>query len=959
MATQPRGLMNFISDIRNAPSKEEERMRVDKELANIRLKFSTNQAQNAYQKKKYVWKMCYIYMLGYEVDFGHMEIISLLSSTKFQEKSVGYMAVALLLKPGDELMTLVVNSMRNDIIGNLHYGTTLALSAVANIGGSDLAESICPDVQKIITNPNSGSQFVNPNVIRTPEEEKAIKCSIRKKAILCLLRLYRTNPESVDVADWIDHFGALLQDRDLGVITSAMSLLLSFTSADPAQFDGAISYVVGILKRLVVSRQIASDYTYYNIPSPWLLVKCLRFLQYFRCPTDPQVLESLNEVISRLVARGETAAAGSDSVNKSNAEHAVLFETCNLVIMYGTDGDPAIKEQVVSLLGRFIAVKDANIRYLGLDAMSRLARTDGPRPTQVHQATVITSLKDADVSVRKRSLDLLYMMTDHNNSDAVVSELVLNLSSADDKIKDDMVVKIAILAEKFASNLHWYLDTMVQVIMVAGDFVSEDVWHRIVHIITNNPDLHEYAAEKMIGIVQSKYAPETAVALAGYVLGEFGVNICEKAGMHGFDQFVALQQHYSRCSVKTCALLLTTYAKIMNLYPDCKDVVIEVFTKQSTSGFVELQQRACEYMRLPTVGAEIMENVLNTMPVYPEKENALLARMQKAEEGNATEKSAWSSERPDRSEHEEAQSSAPAAVKVSAPLPVKKIVEEVDLLSLDDDSNVPIQSSGAVIGLDPEIIPSLRRWFNGAVIAPPGKAAVLFENSAIQITTTSEYRGHQGRMLVVFHNRSDEIQDLQVTIPASVDYVRFQKNDPASRISLADETKMTLAIDCLKPFAEAPELIVSFTEVSRGTRNKYELPLRLPLVASAFFDPVVLDKNNFMQRWKALEGEDKEVQEVFTSSAPVTTQLLQNIRNLYAPALHLGLGQGLDTDFSITACASFRTGTPNPEGGGTIAIGTMMRLEGDAAGNRFRVTIRAKHKTVAVALKNVLKAQLS
>jgi AP-2 complex subunit alpha len=70
--------------------------------------------------------------------------------------------------------------------------------------------------------------------------------------------------------------------------------------------------------------------------------------------------------------------------------------------------------------------------------------------------------------------------------------------------------------------------------MVAGDFVSEDVWHRIVHIITNHPELHEYAAAKMIGIVQSKFAPETAVALAGYVLGEFGVNICERVCLLSF-----------------------------------------------------------------------------------------------------------------------------------------------------------------------------------------------------------------------------------------------------------------------------------------------------------------------------------------------------------------------------------------------------------------------------------------
>ena len=41
---------------------------------------------------------------------------------------------------------------------------------------------------------------------------------------------------------------------------------------------------------------------------------------------------------------------------------------------------------VVALLGRFIAVKDANIRYLGLEAMTRLARSDGPKKAQVTHA---------------------------------------------------------------------------------------------------------------------------------------------------------------------------------------------------------------------------------------------------------------------------------------------------------------------------------------------------------------------------------------------------------------------------------------------------------------------------------------------------------------------------------------------------------------------------------------------
>lgn len=44
------------------------------------------------------------------VDFGHVECVSLISSSKFQEKCVGYMAVSLLVKPGNARM-LVSNHL--------------------------------------------------------------------------------------------------------------------------------------------------------------------------------------------------------------------------------------------------------------------------------------------------------------------------------------------------------------------------------------------------------------------------------------------------------------------------------------------------------------------------------------------------------------------------------------------------------------------------------------------------------------------------------------------------------------------------------------------------------------------------------------------------------------------------------------------------------------------------------
>ncbi|GMJ00816.1 hypothetical protein like AT5G22780 [Hibiscus trionum] len=83
-----RGLSIFISDIRNCQNKEQERLRADKELGNIRNRFKKEKVLTPHGKKKYVWKMLYIYMLGYDVDFGHMEAVSLISAPKYPEKQV-------------------------------------------------------------------------------------------------------------------------------------------------------------------------------------------------------------------------------------------------------------------------------------------------------------------------------------------------------------------------------------------------------------------------------------------------------------------------------------------------------------------------------------------------------------------------------------------------------------------------------------------------------------------------------------------------------------------------------------------------------------------------------------------------------------------------------------------------------------------------------------------------------
>jgi AP-2 complex subunit alpha len=96
------------------------------------------------------------------------------------------------------------------------------------------------------------------------------------------------------------------------------------------------------------------------------------------------------------------------------------------------------------------------------------------------------NLDHTDVSIRKRALDLLYLICNNNNVSTIVVELLGYLENrVDPHIHDDLVLKIAILAEKFAENLIWYVDLVVKLIQNAE--VENDIWYRIIQIITGTP----------------------------------------------------------------------------------------------------------------------------------------------------------------------------------------------------------------------------------------------------------------------------------------------------------------------------------------------------------------------------------------------------------------------------------------------------------------------------------------
>ena len=98
-----------------------------------------------------------------------------------------------------------------------------------------------------------------------------------------------------------------------------------------------------------------------------------------------------------------------------------------------------------------------------------------------------------------------------------VDRLLEFLTDAEDDVREELVLKVAILAERWATKFDWYVDVILRLIQVAGPTVSDDIWHRVVYIVTNNerfnPGLHKYAAGKVFEAVKPESANENMVKI--------------------------------------------------------------------------------------------------------------------------------------------------------------------------------------------------------------------------------------------------------------------------------------------------------------------------------------------------------------------------------------------------------------------------------------------------------------
>eukprot|EP00164_Ancoracysta_twista_P002628 GFYU01003499.1.p1 GENE.GFYU01003499.1~~GFYU01003499.1.p1 ORF type:complete len:516 (-),score=162.86 GFYU01003499.1:192-1739(-) len=506
--------------------------------------------------------------------------------------------------------------------------------------------------------------------------------------------------------------------------------------------------------------------------------------------------------------------------------------------------------------------------------------------------------------------------------------------------------------------------------------MGQDVWHRIIQIITNNEEVQTYATKTVFDYLGPPHPNEVLVIVGSYLLGEFGHKIAGNQHSPPQAQLERLHRNYNTVSAGSKALMLSAYVKLGNAHASLKPTILNILKAQSNVMDPEIQQRANEYAQMlenPSV-APVLGEVLEMMPNFTERESLLERRLQAHWQASGEQRAslaqpgstggkidASADEEVIRAESESQQAAPPPNASAdllglddigSAPPPVHDVTgaPAPSLTSVQNplDMDVPPADSLASLNLGGASVLNPQGASGGDVVDTAywtlcGAAdGVLFEDANLQIGFKSEYSGANGRLGLYYGNKSTSpLTGVHVTA-ASFPQARIDVGQLAPMIAPQDQVFQPITVEALQAFATSPVLSVSFAALS-GPVN---LSLKLPVVVTKFTVPVGgISGEEFFARWNGIPSAAPQEQKlIFKRSQPydmsVTEQLL-------TASLNVGSLKGVDPNpNNLVGAGSFRTATAETP--------ILLRLETIPDQNLFRLTVRTSNGALSEGVKNTI-----
>ena len=540
----------------------------------------------------------FMHMLGYPTHFGQMETLKLIASNGFPEKRLGYLGLMILLDERQEVLMLVTNSLKNDLNSNNQYIVGLALTALGNIASTEMARDLAPEVERLLSSSNP---------------------YIRKKAALCARRVLRKIPDMLEI--FVDRAAECLNDRNHAVVLTGITLMQEISDVEPATiaiFRDQVPTLCRILRSLVVGG-FSAEYDVGGISDPFLQVSILRLLRILG-QGSTEASDAMSDVLAQVATNTESTKTSGN---------AILYECVRTIMAVESIG--GLRVLAVNILGRFLAHRDNNIRYVALNTLAKVVAID-PGAVQRHRTTVVECVKDPDLSIRRSALELVYALVNEGNVVTLSAELLEYLKVSDSEFKPDLTSKICSLVQRFAPDKRWYIDCMVRVLLEAGHYVTEEPCHVLMVAILNEKQLHGYATRTLYKGFLSQgvdAAAPSLIAVAVWCIGEYGEILLSGNGMlegeseaiqisgsdivDELDNVLENRELPPACREYT----LTALAKLSTRLPNESLRIQRLLARHANAVELETQTRSVEYGKLFEYSA-IKGEVLQHIPAVEE-----------------------------------------------------------------------------------------------------------------------------------------------------------------------------------------------------------------------------------------------------------------------------------------------------------------------------------------------------
>ena len=594
-------LREFIKRIRACKTLDEERSLCNKESAEIRnLKKETAQKLAV----RSMTKCMAMSLLGYQTEFIHMTCISLLASQNFTQKRLAYLGICMLLDEKSDILLLSSNIIKKDLSSNNKYIVAAALTTIGEIGTPDMCRDTCPEIIKCL---NSTNPY------------------IKKKAALALSKVVRSCPELIETVE--QNLGTIFEDKNHGVLLSGLALVEQVFKAEPKIIKKYKKYLVPMIKYLknLISTSYAPEYDVNGITDPFLQVRILEILGYFGRASSKE-----NEELEALL---NSIPSNTDTTRK-NTGNSVLYELVRCIFSY--ESSKSLKGLGGSILGQFLANKDNNYKYLALNTLNDIAKIDIDT-VQKHKNVILEFLKDPDIAIKRRSLDLTYLIVNTENIRQIVTETLDFINSTSNvEFKLELTSKIFYSLEKYSPSLKWEIDVLLKMLCLCEDSINEEIIWKIINLILNTKELQQYAMFRYFIAMQNMLEDTDVEALYHVgisILGELfqliiGVSTTDEEGKtititeEQIIELVTALHKSSDTSESLKELLMNACFKMLGkMSHESDEKLKKILYTESKSFYPEVQERANEYITFSQISKKDMQLKITANVPVPKFDN--------------------------------------------------------------------------------------------------------------------------------------------------------------------------------------------------------------------------------------------------------------------------------------------------------------------------------------------------